>query len=226
MTSVFLAHASEDKNLVRELYSKLNNAGFNAWLDEYNLMPGQNWQIEIDKMIKESDIFLACLSKNAVKKQGYIQKELRLALNVFAERPPNSFYIIPLKLDDCEVPNLQIPQIGVDLRAFHWLNYWEPEGFDRLVTAIRAQSFFMDTIIDKETAIEIIKEVKAQSQVHQAHLLRGGRELVVYVKPEILDDLESVRLAIKIKNHIKTLKDITTSIKVTVIRETRAIDYT
>jgi hypothetical protein len=34
--------------------------------------------------------------------------EFRLALSAFGERPPSSIYLIPVRLDDCDVPDLQI----------------------------------------------------------------------------------------------------------------------
>jgi hypothetical protein len=104
-TRISLAHASEDKQLVREIYSKLEAHGFKPWLDEIDLLGGQNWQVEIPKAIRESDVFVACLSQLSVRKQGYVQREFRFALNVYAEKPPGSIYLIPLKLDHCEVPD-------------------------------------------------------------------------------------------------------------------------
>jgi hypothetical protein len=138
ITRVFLAHASEDKPPVREIHSKLEAQGFKPWLDEIDLLPGQNWQVEIPKAIRESDIFVACLSLLSVSKQGYVQREFRTALNVYAEKPPGSIYLIPLKLDNCEVPDFQVPQLGVSLRDIQWLDYWRPNGFDRLIKAIEA----------------------------------------------------------------------------------------
>lgn len=137
-TRIFLAHASEDKGLVRNLYLKLVNRGFKPWLDEINLLPGQNWQIEIPKAIRESDIFIACLSRLSVRKQGYVQREFRSALNTYAEKPPGSIYLIPLKLDDCEIPDFQLPQLGISMRDIQWLDYWRSDGFERLVSAIEA----------------------------------------------------------------------------------------
>lgn len=147
---VFLAHAFEDKEQVREIYRKLKEAGLAPWLDEIDLIPGQNWQAEIPKAIRQSDIFVACLSKPSVKKQGYIQKEYRLALNIYAEKPAGSIYLIPLKLDDCEVPDLQIPQLGVNLRDIHWLDYWRPNGFDQLLRAIQSRSTEGEFVNDDE----------------------------------------------------------------------------
>lgn len=133
---IFLAHASEDKPQVRALHSKLQAGGFKPWLDEVDLLAGQNWQIEIPKAIRQSDIFVACLSQVSVSKQGYVQREYRLALNIYAEKPPGSIYLIPLKLDKCEMPDLQLPDLGVNLPHIQSLDYWQPDGFDRLVEAI------------------------------------------------------------------------------------------
>ena len=134
---IFLAHATEDKAQVRTLYDKLQAAGFNPWLDELDLLPGQNWQIEIPKAIQQSTIFIACLSKRSVVKRGYVQKEFRLALNAYAERPPGTIYFIPVRLDECDLPDLQIPELSVNVRHIQWLDYWKPGGPNRLLTTVR-----------------------------------------------------------------------------------------
>jgi hypothetical protein len=137
---IFLAHATEDKDEVRELHSRLKAVGLDPWLDEIDLTPGQNWQIEIPKAIRKSEAFIACLSTRSVLKQGYVQKEFRLALNSYAEKPPGTAYLIPLRFDACDVPDLAIPDLGVNLRHIQWLDYWKPNGFERLITAIRQTS--------------------------------------------------------------------------------------
>ena len=93
--------------------------GLDPWLDEVDLLPGQIWKEEIPKAIRKAKIFLACLSTRSVKKVGYIQNEFRLALSAFGERPPGSIFLIPARLDDCEVPDLQIPDRGLTLRDIH-----------------------------------------------------------------------------------------------------------
>jgi hypothetical protein len=133
---IFLAHASEDKEQIRDLYRKLKDSGFDPWLDEFDLIPGQNWQIEIPRAIRQSDIFVACLSTRSVEKRGYVQKEFRLALSAYAEKPAEGIYLIPLRLDDCIVPDLQIPEFGARLRDIQWLDYWKPDGFGQLLRAI------------------------------------------------------------------------------------------
>ncbi len=80
---VFLCHASQDKPVVRELYRRLNNEGWiDPWLDEEKLLPGQDWDMEIERAVENSDDVIVCLSSNSVSKEGYIQKELRKILDV------------------------------------------------------------------------------------------------------------------------------------------------
>ena len=133
---IFLGHASEDKPRVRELYHQLKARGLSPWLDAVDLIPGQNWRVEIPDAIKSAGVFLACLSKQSVAKQGYVQREFRYALSAYAERQPGSIFLIPVRLDECEMPDLRIPELELNLRDLHWVNLFEPDGFERLVQSI------------------------------------------------------------------------------------------
>ncbi len=133
---IFLAHASEDKPAVIHLYNRLKQQGYVPWLDRKDLMPGQQWRVEIPKAIRTSDVFLACLSQQSVDKQGYIQRELRMALNECADRPPETIYLIPLRLDNCQIPELRQEEYGVNLLNYQWVDYFEPDGFKNLVESI------------------------------------------------------------------------------------------
>lgn len=61
--------------------------------------------------------------------------------------------------------------------------------------------------------------------VNQSFALQAGREVRIFVKPEEIDDLESIRLARDIAKNIEETMHYPGQIKVTVIRETRAVDY-
>jgi hypothetical protein len=50
-------------------------------MDKMDLKAGQNWRQIIPGVIKNSDIFIACLSKTAITKQSYLQEEFKLALD-------------------------------------------------------------------------------------------------------------------------------------------------
>jgi ribonuclease Y len=61
--------------------------------------------------------------------------------------------------------------------------------------------------------------------VTQSYALQAGREIRIFVKPEEIDDLASIHLARDIAKKIEENMQYPGQIKVTVIRETRAIDY-
>jgi DNA-binding response OmpR family regulator len=130
--SIFLCHSSSDKTKVRELYQRLSKDGFTPWLDEENLLPGQDWQQEIPEAVRKSDIVLVCLSKASINKVGYVQKEIRCALDVADEQPEGKIFIIPLKLEECEVPNR--------LSKWQWVNYFDENGYKRLLDALHARA--------------------------------------------------------------------------------------
>jgi hypothetical protein len=129
--SVFLCHSSKDKPAVRELYRKLSLNGAQPWLDEEDLLPGQEWEIEIPKAVRGADAVVVCLSKNAVTKAGYFHKEIAFALDVLAMQPENTIYLIPVKLEDCEVPDR--------LKHIHHVSITSDKGYEKLVTSLVAR---------------------------------------------------------------------------------------
>ncbi len=84
----------------------------------------------------------------------------------------------------------------------------------------------------RESLEQYIKRVRALEEianthkgVNQSYALQAGREIRIFVKPEEIDDLESIRLSRDIAKQIEETMQYPGQIKVTVIRETRAIDY-
>lgn len=102
---VFLSHASTDKSIVREFYQRLLSEGWiDPWLDEEQLLPGQDWDMEIEKAVHAAHAVIVFLSNKSVTKEGYIQKELRLTLDVALEKNEGQIFILPIRLDECDVP--------------------------------------------------------------------------------------------------------------------------
>jgi ribonuclease Y len=81
----------------------------------------------------------------------------------------------------------------------------------------------LDTYIRRVKALEdIAKEFEG---VEQSYALQAGREVRIMVKPEEIDDLAAMRLARDISKRIEETMQYPGQIKVTIIRETRAVDY-
>lgn len=84
----------------------------------------------------------------------------------------------------------------------------------------------------RESLEQYIKRVKALEDiansyngVNQSYALQAGREVRIIVRPEDVDDLTATRLARDISKQIEETMQYPGQIKVTVIRETRAVDY-
>ncbi|HXV44695.1 MAG TPA: SUMF1/EgtB/PvdO family nonheme iron enzyme, partial [Anaerolineae bacterium] len=130
---VFLCHASGDKPAVRDLYQRLSGEGFiQPWLDEEELLPGQDWQREIPKAVRAADVVLVCLSPHSITKAGYVQKEIKFALDIADEQPEGTIFLIPLRLEPCDVPER--------LNRWQWANLFDARGYERLLRSLRQRA--------------------------------------------------------------------------------------
>lgn len=141
---VFLCHSSGDKKAVRELHERLIQEGVNPWLDEVDLIPGQHWEAEIRKVIKSVHIVIVCLSVSSINKAGFVQKEIKLALDFADQQPEGVIFIIPLRLEECAVPDR--------LSHLHWVDYFEERGFRNLLRALEARVESLGLSVDRDTS--------------------------------------------------------------------------
>jgi hypothetical protein len=129
----FLCHASPDKPAVRNLYQRLLVDSIYPWLDEEELLPGQNWRREIERILRRIPAVIVCLSRNSITKQGYVQREIKTALDLLEEQPDDSIFVIPVRLEECDVPDR--------LSHLHYCDLYRDSGYNRLSLALhfRAQ---------------------------------------------------------------------------------------
>lgn len=125
---VFLCHSSGDKERVRALRARLLGDGITCWLDEEDLLPGQDWDREIRRALRASGHVLACLSNASTTRAGYVQKELVFALDRADERPEGTIFLIPVRLEPCRIPDR--------LSHLHVVDLFVVGGYERLVRAL------------------------------------------------------------------------------------------
>jgi hypothetical protein len=127
--TIFICHASEDKQQAMDLYNKLQQKGFNPWIDKENIRGGDEWDPLIKSTIKEIDYFIVMQSKALAKKKiGYVNKEIDLA----CKRQPEFrqlCFIIPVKIDDCK--KLE------ELKRWQTIDITTSEGFNELFKTIK-----------------------------------------------------------------------------------------
>jgi hypothetical protein len=102
--SVFISYAREDEEAATRLYNDLRRAGAIPWRDREAIRPGQDWKYVLSKAIKNNRYFIPLLSSKSVTKIGYVNHELSYALEVSKNFPQGAIYIIPVRLDNCDIP--------------------------------------------------------------------------------------------------------------------------
>jgi len=153
---VFLCHSSNDKPTVRELYQKLRaETWIEPWLDEEELYPGQDWNMEIEKAVEAADAIIVCLSKGSITKEGYVQRELRTVLDFADYKPEGTLYIIPVRLEECEPPRR--------LRAWQYADYFEGQrerAFQRLLVSLKRRAAGLGLTVEEVDRKQIEKQEK------------------------------------------------------------------
>ena len=210
---VFLCHSSQDKPIVRQLYQRLNAEGWiDPWLDEEKLLPGQDWDLEIEKAIETADAVIVCLSNNSVTKEGVVQKEIKRALDKAEEKPEDVIFIIPLRLEDCLIPRR--------LRIYQYQDYFKKidAGYKRLCTSLkkRADTVSIDIFgikeerIRKEREEQIRKEVDKRVRREEEKVIR--KEIEKHIREEAAENKDAPLLETREIKKRKSESKLTTNI--------------
>ncbi len=109
---LFLSHNSADKPFVRRVANDLENLGLNVWLDERKMKAGDSITDGITEGMSSYDAFLVFLSQRSVN-APWVKEELRIALNKRV-KTLGKLKIIPILLEDCEIPLFLEDYIYVD----------------------------------------------------------------------------------------------------------------
>lgn len=116
MSLVFISYARADAEHANRLYNELIAAGYDVWLDTERLLAGQKWKVEITNAIRSSSAFIALLSNHSVSHRGYVQHELKEALNVLKTLPANQVYLMPARIEEVSPSEPELEDITwVDL---------------------------------------------------------------------------------------------------------------
>jgi WD40 repeat protein len=106
----FISYVREDARRVDVLQRILEAAGIKVWRDTADLWPGQDWRAEIRRAIgQDTLVFVACFSQAGLARdRSYQNAELALAIEELRYRRPENPWLIPVRFDDCEIPDWDI----------------------------------------------------------------------------------------------------------------------
>ena len=111
----FLCYSKENAINVREFRERLKTeAWVDPWFDEEDILPGEKWEGSVTDAVHNSHAVIIFLSSFAVRTEGFFHVELKHALDAAAEKPDGTIFIIPIRLDACDVPDRLQPYQYVD----------------------------------------------------------------------------------------------------------------
>lgn len=158
---VFLSYARENMDVALEIYNRLKIEGWiEPWLDTKKILPGQDWNIEIEDAIETSNAVIVLLSNVLVGKFSYIQKEIRAILSKALERPEGAIFVIPVRLDDCKIPH--------DLKYVQYIDYFPAENknhaYHQIIKSIKSSAEYLEAYFSLDADPEKADIVKKPSQ--------------------------------------------------------------
>lgn len=161
MHQVFISYSHEDQTVAERLYRDIKKAGHTPWIDTCDLQAGENWRYRITKVISECDYFLALLSKRSLSKRGFVQQELRLALEALQKFPVDDQFIIPVRIEVCCPKNLQLADIQwVDLFPDYAM------GLERILVSMRDRTAMTSRGFFANVGIILPEDVSAWPDDH------------------------------------------------------------
>jgi hypothetical protein len=137
---VFISYCHENRTEVSQLVADLEGAGEAVWWDQ-KLLPGQNLKREVRKAIEDAYAVVVCLSAElAARNRTGVYPEIRDAIEILRQYAPGSIYLVPVRLSDCEVPDLEISGTET-LKSLLYIDLFPAQnrqtGLDRIVQSLR-----------------------------------------------------------------------------------------
>jgi len=164
---VFISYAKEDKQFAERIYKDLQKSDkslIKPWIDFKDIKPGQKWSLMIEQAIEKSDFFIALLSNHSLNKRGYVQKELKIALNQLEQIPDSGTYIIPVRIDNCSITETR-------LKSIQWIDITESykDGIEKIKNALNSNSTL--NYPSKEIWSEAVKKIILFSSIFTALII-------------------------------------------------------
>jgi hypothetical protein len=169
---VFISYAKDDIESTYNICSNLDKFGISYWIDYKSILPGQDWQYEIDEALSKCRYFLVILSTNSVNKIGYIQKELKLALNKLSLFPKNKIYLLPVRIENCT-------PIDKELKDLQWVDLFPPEnyknGLKKIIYSIRKAERIQLRSEPRVLTLDDVEMMPKTLDYYEANLNRTGK---------------------------------------------------
>jgi len=142
----FLSYSRINKDFAVKLAKELKSEGFHIWLDQLDIPPGARWDAEVEKALKESEIFMIIITPASAKSENVLD-EIGYAID-------SGKRILPVLLETATLP--------LRLRRFQYVDFTS-KSFDEGIESARE---LLRTLITQPTIPhgEVPAETQAQAE--------------------------------------------------------------
>jgi len=113
LSNLFISHAEKDKHQANQVADILRAAGYEVWIDNVDIRVGDSIPEQIERGLIESDFVVVIMSKSAVQSQ-WVRREWES--KYWDETEAGTKKVLPVLLEDCEIPSLLRPKKYADCR--------------------------------------------------------------------------------------------------------------
>jgi TIR domain-containing protein len=187
----FLSYSRANKDFAIRLAKELKSEGFHVWLDQLDIPLGARWDVEVEKALEESEIFMIIMTPASIASEN-VRDEIGYAID-------NGKRFLPVLLENCTVP--------LRLRRFQYVDF-SNKNFDEGVEAAKE---LLRGLIAQPTVPRIDLPDDARKQMAQAEADRKAREEADRVAKQKADEelaakAETERKAQKVADRYATQK--------------------
>lgn len=127
----FISYSRRDKDFALEFARELRSAGALVWLDQFDIPTGARWDDEVEKALREHEIFLIILTPASVSSEN-VKDEIGYAID-------HDKHILPVLLEKCDIP--------LRLRRFQYIDFTKIEFSE----GIRRAKHLLDNILNESS---------------------------------------------------------------------------
>jgi hypothetical protein len=173
----FVSYVREDADAVDQLVSALQAASIPVWKDTENLWPGEDWQQKIREAIEDGSLaFIACFSTSSVQKaKTYMNAELNLAVEQIRLMRPGHVWLLPVRLDDCELPRFDL-DASRTLDSLQRIDLFGPKRETNLARLVAAVMAIFGT--STTTPASAAAAIAGSRDIERGPLLADGKALL------------------------------------------------
>lgn len=125
---VFFIYTHRDIDAAKSIARTLSDNGYFPWLFDEQVVPGEVLTTVLARALEMSTVVLVVVSKNLLESR-YATVEMKKALEALHQPQAQLRSIIPVRLDDSEVPE--------DLSHIQWVDMREEDGTSRLLAGLK-----------------------------------------------------------------------------------------